>query len=114
MEENMIDDTKVALSDYLRLNEEFIQKEKLLEDKIKVDIENNPDKYPVNAMDLYFFDYREDLSEDEEEGLVLLENIITDRFKEEYEELDILRDNIVKYAGHVVISEKDEVKSGEN
>ena len=39
MEENMIDDTKVALSDYLRLNEEFIQKEKLLEDKIKVDID---------------------------------------------------------------------------
>lgn len=107
-----ISDNNIQISKYIEFNELYLQKEKQLNNKIEEDIKNNPQDYPVNAEELYNFDYMEDITDENEEALVVLENVILEKFKDDYEELDNLRENIIKYAGHIV--DNEEVVQGEN
>ena len=81
--------------------------------KLKEELLSNAEKYPAGAEELYFFDYGKDLSPDEEDKVSIIESLIVERFKDDYNELAMLREQILSLVGHVEFTNEGE-NSSEN
>jgi len=104
MEEN-----KILASDFIKLNEAYLQKQTEIEQKIKKDLIENRDNYPSGAEELYCFDYCSELDPENEDKLSIIESIVNDRFKDDYYELHEIRERIVSLIGNVLPDSKESV-----
>lgn len=102
----------IEVQDYVLLNEQYIQKQKELEEKIKKELSENSSEYPAGAEELYFFEYDKKLSDEEENILIIVDELLSDKFRYEHNEINELREKIVSMVGHVVENHKE--NSSEN
>ena len=107
-----MEEVRINIDDYVKLNEAYLSKQAEIENKIKNDLVENRNEYPAGAEELYLFDYNSEISPESEDKLSLIEAIINDRFKQDYEELWNLREQIVGFVGHVELFNKE--KTSEN
>ena len=102
----------IEVQDYVLLNEQYIQKQKELEEKIKKELSENSSEYPAGAEELYFFEYDKELTYDEENTLIIVDELLSEKFRNEQNEINELREKIVKMVGHIVENHKE--NSSEN
>ena len=96
-----MEDNKIYASEFIELNKEYLELQSEIDSKIKEDLINNRDIYPVGAEELYFFDYKQESEDCNEDKIALIDGIIMDRFKDDYNKLYELRDKIVGFIGHI-------------
>ena len=104
----------ISVQDYIELNKEYVNFRASLDEKIKNELKNNKEEYPVGAEELFFFEYDKELSEEDENKIMLIENILGERLKDDYDLLASLRDQIVAYSSSVASNQETEENLSEN
>ena len=64
----------ISIGAYYDLNREYLNQKEELEKKIRQDLVDNRDLYPVGAEEIYCFEYSDKISEDDEKKLVEIES----------------------------------------
>ena len=94
-------ENSISLSDYIELNNEYLKLNAEIEEKVRNELTENKDNYPIGAEELYFFDSAEELSPDDEDKLGTIEILLHQNLRDDYDKLYELREKIVGFVNNV-------------
>ena len=94
-------ENSISLSDYIELNNEYLKLNAEIEEKVRNELTENKDNYPIGAEELYFFDSAEGLSPDDEDKLGTIEILLHQNLRDDYDKLYELREKIVGFVNNV-------------
>ena len=95
-----MENLRMSSVEYCDLCREYLQKTEVLNEKKRLEIENNPDKYNSSALSIY-----RDVDSAESD---ILNGKLRQVFAEDYRELDVLLEKILMNVNNVYIAEQIE------
>lgn len=93
----------ISAEEYYAMNQAYLTKKEELEAKIKKELTENAENYPENAEKLYYGEAGKELSEEETLKLAEIQEKLDDVTKKDRKELEELLEDIVEYAGNVIM-----------